>query len=200
MKLDAFIEKVSTDRLRKNWHNKDELKYLVAQSIAYAKKTSPAIGYVRANLGNVEDLLKQINELRIENNTLKAKLAETENEVIQIPDIADIDESYNFSGSYRIDSSQKIECYVSETWLSIFIQLAPSSLEGIDDTITMNLLNKFLAKKNNYKYFFIDKKSFDTIKIQMIALGLFDSDGCWQLTEKGKKILLMNSAVRTNKK
>lgn len=198
-KLERFIKKVYDGRLKKDWKNKDELKYCVIQSVSHAKKTSPAVGYVKADTCNSEELLKQLNSLRIENESLKAKLQEKEENKIYIPDIAEIDESYDFTGLQRVDVGSKIEKTFSDNWLNLFISLAPNAMEGIDDETAKNIINKYIANKNSIKSFSLSDSSFNTIKIQLIALGLFDTDGFWQLTEKGKKYLLLNGAVKTKR-
>ena len=198
-KLELFIEKTSKGRLKKDWHNKDELKYLVSQSISYAKKTSPAVGYIRADVGDVECLLNQINELRLENEKLKSELSENNKDVVIISDVAEIDEEYEFKGINRKNNENEEEIKLTDTWINLFLQLAPSAMEGIDDNSAIKILSTYFAKKNNLKSFILDKNSFDIIKIQLIAVGMFDSDGFWQLTEKGKKHLLISSAIRTKK-
>lgn len=197
-KLNSFIEKVSTNRLKKDWHNKDELKYLVSQSISYAKKTKPAIGYIRAEVGtNIEELLKQLNELRIENAKLKSKLAKKEYNKKGVSDVAGLDEEYDFLGMEHTGAGGKLEKRISASWVDLFLSLAPASMEGIDDENAKHLLNKFFSDKANIKSFMLSDDSFYQIKIQFIALELFDEDGFWQLTEKGKRCLLENSAIRT---
>lgn len=65
--------------------------------------------------------------------------------------------------------------------------------------VSKNILSRHFKNKAGLKFFSLAKKSFNTIKIQMIALNLFDSDGFWQLTEKGKKTLILNAAIRQRK-
>ena len=55
-KLEDFISKVSTGRLIKEWHDKSELQYHVSQSINYAKKSKPAVGYVSADISDIKKL------------------------------------------------------------------------------------------------------------------------------------------------
>lgn len=200
-KLESFIKKVSTGRLKQQWNNKDELKFKVLQSISYAKKTNPQTGYIKASESteNTESLLKQINDLRIENNELKSKLNEINKEKCLIPDVADLDEEYVFTGIERIDVNNKNNRNIQDNWLNLFLTLGPKSSDGLNDTEVKSILNKYFANKENYKSFIISEPSFNTIKIQFMALGLFDSDGYWSLTDKGKKQLIMNGAIRTRK-
>lgn len=198
-KLEQFIAKVSSGRLKKDWKNKDELRFLVAQSISYAKKTSPAVGYVRANLPDMEELLNQLNKLRMENEDLKKKLSERDTSLINIPNIAQIDEEYEFNGIEYLDINTNREYSVRDNWLDVFLILSPKAMEGLDDSSSKATLNRYFARKLGVRNFSLDEISFNTIKIQFIALGLFDSDGFWQLTDKGKKLLLLNGAVRSSK-
>lgn len=199
-KLNSFIKKISENRLKKDWHNKDELRYLVSQSISHAKKTKPAIGYVRAEVGNnMEELLKQLNELRIENAKMKSQLAEKENNKMSISDIAGLDEVYVFLGMEHSEIGGKSEKQISARWIDLFLSLAPASMEGIDDEIARSRLNKFFSSKAHKGLFKLADDSFYKIKIQFMALDLFDDDGFWQLTKKGKRCLLENSAIRAKR-
>ncbi|WP_338912763.1 DUF4062 domain-containing protein [Clostridium perfringens] len=74
-KLQCFIEKAMKNRLAKYWEDSKELKYEVHSSLSKAFKTHPRIGWVKGNISNNEELLRQINDLRIQNHSLKEKIS-----------------------------------------------------------------------------------------------------------------------------
>ena len=70
-KLIAFRNKVSTGRLVKMWSNPEHLPGMVSLSLQRTIRIFPALGWVRASKTNNEDILKEINELRKENQIFK---------------------------------------------------------------------------------------------------------------------------------
>lgn len=72
--LDRFIkfrEKVCADRLVSFWRDERDIQKDVALGMAKAMKKFPAIGWVRANSVASEELLREINTLRKENEELR---------------------------------------------------------------------------------------------------------------------------------
>lgn len=74
-KLQSFIEKAMKNRLAKYWGDSKELKYEVHSSLSKAFKTHPRIGWVKGNISNNEELLSQINDLRMQNHLLKEQIS-----------------------------------------------------------------------------------------------------------------------------
>ncbi|UBK99505.1 DUF4062 domain-containing protein [Clostridium perfringens] len=72
--LEIFREKAMGNKLAKYWNNADDLKYSVSSSLSRSFKTHPRIGWVRGNISSSEELLRQINELRMENDSLKNQI------------------------------------------------------------------------------------------------------------------------------
>jgi hypothetical protein len=73
-RLDAFREKVLDGRVAKFWDTPDELKYKIHNSLSNEFKIHPRPGWIRGNQENNEELLVQINKLRLENNELEEKI------------------------------------------------------------------------------------------------------------------------------
>src|SRR5438105_7666351 len=63
-KLQAFRQKVATNRLVKFWKSANELPGMVALSLSKTIKTYPAVGWVRGSSIANEELLIETNELR----------------------------------------------------------------------------------------------------------------------------------------
>lgn len=80
-KLTGFKDKVRTGRLVKFWNKRDQLPGLVALSLLKTIKTYPAVGWVRADNADTTELLRQINELRQENDTLRKQASSRPNPV-----------------------------------------------------------------------------------------------------------------------
>jgi hypothetical protein len=69
---------VATNRLVRFWTKAEDLPGLVALSLSKTIKMFPAIGWVRTNVIANQELLAELNELRKENNHVKARIAEIE--------------------------------------------------------------------------------------------------------------------------
>lgn len=72
--LDRFIkfrEKVCADRLVSFWRDERDIQKDVALGMAKAMKKFPAVGWVRANSVASEELLREINVLRKENEEMR---------------------------------------------------------------------------------------------------------------------------------
>lgn len=92
-KLQSFRDKVSTGRLIKYWTSPGELPGLVSLSLGKTMKVFPAVGWIRASEGSSEELLKEINELRKENDRLNHELSQVQNlkeTIYDLPDLAGV--------------------------------------------------------------------------------------------------------------
>jgi hypothetical protein len=72
-RLESFRKKVSTGRLVRQWSEPAELPGLVAVNLLQTIKTYPSTGWSRNSSFASEELLAQINHLRIENEKLSAE-------------------------------------------------------------------------------------------------------------------------------
>lgn len=73
-KLGEFRNKVAAGRLVRFWRSAGELPGLVALSLQKTIKTYPAVGWVRANSLASPELLTELNELRKQNDELRARI------------------------------------------------------------------------------------------------------------------------------
>jgi hypothetical protein len=177
-KLNAFRKKVESDRHVKFWINPDDLRAKVIQSISAETKRNPQEGWVRG--GRVADPAL-LEGLRNEIDTLRTKLAAVTSEA---PSGA---ESYaggadlfgvHFTSSIWKDGGYKYKPHeVVVTWNSVFFEIAPLLMEEATETqMKTRLANQIW--RYEYKDFpsgsakTISDESFDTIKIQLFALGL----------------------------
>ena len=139
-RLAAFREKVASNRLVKFWNRPEELPGIVALSLSKTIKMYPATGWVRANTVANEDLLGQLNEVRSENNLLKAKLADLSQEPLsKVEGLADFEDKFTVHGTYRSDRySGTWKSTLS--WSEIFSYLAPYLLKHPNDEYVKNIL------------------------------------------------------------
>lgn len=206
-RLYEFRKKVSQNRLVKFWTRADELPGLVALSLQKTIKTYPAIGWVRADKASSEELLREIHDLRKENDQLKALLAKHHNN-IKIIDIASLDEEYVICGTASISlDSGPINWCVKYTWKNLFKLISPYLIVDELEEKIRNIMSKSLYKECSQLKAFnvsIDEEIFQNIKLQFIALNLIDIKGIsissgpiWQLTPYGKTLMLQIRTIKT---
>lgn len=218
-KLDAFRKKVSGSRLVKFWRNTAELPGLVALSLLKTIKVNPAIGWVRANNVANEDLLKDINTLRKENEMLResVKTLQDNSDLQSLNTLADLNETFEIKIEYRkyitsygrVRSDNVIDKYKT-TWSDLFARIAPDLLEHPNDNLVSSRLGLSIYKTlydGTEKTVEVEHDCFQTIKIQLSAQNLVNvaytettKGGMalfWSLTEKGQRVMLQ---LRTIKK
>jgi hypothetical protein len=101
-RLNSFREKVKTGRLVSFWKERLELQAQVIISLHKAISESPGVGWVRGNAAANEDVLAQINEIRTENERLKAELKSLISQMKpQIPDLADLNDKFTIRYEYK---------------------------------------------------------------------------------------------------
>lgn len=64
-RLQAFRERVSENRLVRFWKSAEELPGFVALSLSKTIKMFPAVGWVRADAVGSEELLSELNDIRV---------------------------------------------------------------------------------------------------------------------------------------
>lgn len=198
-KLEAFRDRVKTGRLVQFWSNADELNGKVAVSLTKTIKTYPAIGWVRGNTPTNEETLQEINELRKELDELRKYKREKEGYNCEIEDIASLDDTISFSGIYGVHRSK---WEITLTWKKLFGLISPYFLESQNDHYAREIISKVLIDETDRGYVYspeICPKDFQTIKIQMRALGLMHIASAqttkggqalfWRLSQKGVKLM-----------
>lgn len=192
-KLDAFIQKASTSKVRKEYGDKNSLRAEIALSLPHTIKIFPAIGWVRANqTANTQTLIDHIN-LKNENEALKVKLSEYENTKIQIDNLADFDDVFEFE--FKLRNGRDI-LKDTKTWREIFLMIAGRLRGGCYKSSIANYLE---IKKD---YIVIDN---DLNKIlaqfEILSLIQFSTQSgrsLYTLTSKGEQIMLQSLAVTKN--
>lgn len=206
-KLQVFRQKVTTNRLVKFWDDAKELSGLVALSLPKTIKTYPAVGWVRGNeaTDNAE-LLKQLNDLRQENNKLEKQIQGLQKNKSEMLDLAQGDDEILISLKCDVINNGQIEkksWQQKVTWNNLFKCIAPKILNEKNEDFIFNILSEYIAsgKYRNFIYPEIALADFEQIKVQFLSLGYisFDSIGTtsyWEITSKGEKYLLETMSIK----
>ena len=208
-KLNAFKQKVTTNRLVKFWNDAKELSGLVALSLPKTIKTYPAVGWVRASeaTDNTE-LLKQLNELRKEKNEFEKQVQELQKNKNEILDLARGEDTLAISIQHNIYSGGKkskvtLEYYIS--WNEILKFIIPKILQPYPErAIRVNLMSHIASKyPADFDIVSIESVGFENIKIQLLALEYMrligdPMDICWEIMPSARKKILRSLAIKRN--
>lgn len=209
-KLSEFRNLVATGRLVKFWNHANELPGLVALSLTKTIKTYPAVGWVRAGKQTSTESLSEINELRKQNEKLRQEIDDLKiKPSVKIENIADYAEVIELKGSYKKQwQGSSYSWSIEMSWQDIFSCIAPYLLENPSDgsvkiTLKKNAMSRVV---NDYYEADLNDQVFQTVKIQLIALGLVDvtyskttKGGMmlfWKITDAGKNLMLKLRTVR----
>lgn len=214
-KLEAFCKKVETGRLVQYWKNADDLNAKVAVSLPKTIKMFPRTGWVKANLMTNSESLQEINDLRKENEELKAFKAKHEKETNFAADIADWDEvftahfkkedPYSWDNSDNKDISLLKFSYTWLEWFKIIALLIENSnypFNGIKNIISSGIRDK---ERIEDAHMSIVNDDFVAIRYQFISQGIIIKnqfgidEEIWKLTKKGEKLIAQLMCVKTKK-
>lgn len=213
-RLNSFREKVGSGRLVKTWSSPNQLAGQVALSLTKTIKMYPAVGWVRDTQGNSTELLMQINELRDSNENLVSENRSLKEALIADDDstYASGEKSFNVKGKRKSSfNAETISWHVITTWNQIISLIGPHLFQYLNDEAAMQQLTKSLLKvagtDSDYLHFKdIDDEVFQTIKIQLLALGYIKLESLqttastmalfWIITEKGKRAVISLCSVK----
>lgn len=212
--LERFRHKVESGRHVKYWSNPGELQARVIQSISAETKRNPQEGWIRANRATdptiVEALRQEIDRLKIELDSLRSE--------------APVDAESYAGGSQKFSVRAEVTVktppfsygtvYISVmmSWNALFAETGPMMMEEATERAIKNRISDRLPAycneslpENSVKIVITDS-SFDTIKIQLFALGLIrkstkrhfpsDTSVYWTLTPYGENMLMKLRAIR----
>lgn len=228
-KLEEFKELIQK-KMCKYWGNAIELGSVVSRSFIKLQKSHPAIGWVRSNLVPEKDSSIEILELTREIEKLKQQLEDTKTKapkgsekLAQGYDEIVLNytcESENGTkGEYGFLRTFKWDAQIDTTWNDVFAQIAPLLISEINEHQIKVALNKFVeklgseilqknkdAKGHQFKSFVINEDDYQTIKVQLRALGLIvqsdkkraisDKGTYWTLTPYGDTIMNQLRAIK----
>jgi Domain of unknown function (DUF4062) len=176
-RLSAFRQKVMNGRLVRQWNSRQELDGLVTKSLARAVADYPAVGWIRGNAAANEDVLQQLNNLRIENERITNENAMFRESIgPDITGFANGSELYGmrFTESYRFNStSRKREVLISASWDEIFRAVA----QNLDLARPSNLIGSYITSylredKCESRSLSLYESDRSVVKNQLVSLGL----------------------------
>jgi hypothetical protein len=199
-------------RIVRHWKDRDGLKYAVFTSLVAAFDELPSVGWIRANAAASEDLLNQINDLRIRNDELEDTNAKLRREMApKINDIASLDTGhpvyYTYTERFHGTSIEK-KSYVTMTWRAIFVALGPELIRAHIPSVISKHLQKYIVEKGlvNVRHPKLLSVAENQIKVQLSAHGLIknfqaqNTAGAmqeWiQMTELGKRVLYETMVIK----
>lgn len=202
-KLEAFKDDVKK-RLCKFWTSSDQLASQVILSLTSLIKSKPRVGWVKADQLNAESS-KEILKLREQIDALNGIIHELEDKDPEgIEDLQQGEDVLKIL--YKSDYTGKVE--VKVTWNQIIAALAPHMInECSEQRLTVALHDYVRLLVNDAPSILtLSDESFQTIKVQLIALGLIkqsnkkhsttDVNTYWTLTPYGNKVMMRLKAIK----
>lgn len=226
-KLEEFRALVQK-KMCKSWTTAHELGAVVSRSFIQLQKTHPAIGWVRANLVPEKDSSVEILELKREIERLQNQI---ENSRTQVPKgsekLAQGDDKFiiSYTCSSNDGSTASIinpthwRGKIITTWNNIFYEISPELIDEASEYRMRSTINKLVEKNglenfklnkdaegHEFSHFKANDEDFQTIKVQLRALGLMaqstkkrnikDTDTYWTLTPYGDTIMTQLRAIK----
>jgi hypothetical protein len=225
-KLDAFRELIQQKMVR-FWESPSDLGSQVSRSLVKLIRTEPAIGWVRATFATTEETTRELLTLRKRIEELERELQRAR---VTAPEgtegLAQGEESFDIQLEFRAFDpadyqTSKWTWEVTETWDDIFASIAPLMIneasdhqiraslnEFVEESARIDLLSDERVRGRTLSGFSIDDTTFNTIKVQLRALGLIASSNkprsvkntatYWTLTPRGDALMTRLTAIQRN--
>ncbi|MGA6827238.1 DUF4062 domain-containing protein [Nitrospira sp. NS4] len=224
-KLATFRSTVEK-KLCKHWDSPQELGSVVSRSLIQLVRSTPAVGWVRANELADRDATMELLQLRRRVDELQAELAKARTSAPKgSEELAQGDEAHKLRFSFLVRGPGEINfsarnSFFLPTWNQMFSVVAPlmineASEQAIKSALDAMMEEHNLPKLREYKelarydirHFSLHKEDFQTVKIQFRALGLIaksekarslkDSGTYWTLTPYGDEVMTRLRAIRS---
>lgn len=223
-KFKAF-RALAQNKMCKFWETPQELGSVVSRSLIMLQRKTPGIGWVRGDLIPKQEASLEILELKKEIERLNTQLNDIRTTAPPGTEkLAQGEEKYLIN--YRCMSYINMHSYswnpsIELTWDEIFYCLSPLMIHEASDGDLRSALNKFITKHgrealkvsdegkgHSFSDFKIDEEDFQTIKVQLRALGLIakneknrsvrDKGSYWTLTSYGDSVMNRLRAIERN--
>lgn len=207
---------LAQQKMCKYWNTPAELGSVVSRSLIMLQKKHPGIGWVRGDLVPKQEASLEILELRKKIEMLKESLEQARTQAPPgTENFAQGEELFEIA--YTCSSSLAGDQYswkptVNISWDEIFYQISPlmiheardlqlrNSLSNLVESCGKPLLQKSAdGKGHRFRNFSISDEDFQTIKVQLRALGLIvkndknrsvkDTATYWTLTPYGDSVM-----------
>ena len=213
--LEAFKKKVQQAKHVKYWKNPDELKAQVIQSISAETKRNPQEGWIRAGRSTdpavVEAMRQEIERLKVELRSVRVDPPAGADQYAQGNDLFEVTIEYSVPG--KIGSEYET---LAVSWNTIFKEVGPTLMGEATERMMRQRLSDELWRyaedrfPPNARRQMLLEDHFDTIKVQLVALGLIqkspqkhvpsDTNKYWSLTPFGETTLTKARAIARPKK
>ena len=218
-KLEAF-RKLAQTRMCKFWTTPSDLGSVVSRSVVNLKKSNPAVGWVRADKLPEQGATEEILSLKRQLETLQAELTQSRGtSALKLESLAQGQDRIDVKVEYNVHfkDTYKIEGHIADgsfSWDQLFAAVSPAMIGGLaSDNRLKQALSSYLGEtlgvelgqSDQYKAHSltdleVSEPSFDTIKIQFVALGLIARssrrDGYWVLTSLGERSMFALRAIQ----
>ncbi|MBW8017132.1 MAG: DUF4062 domain-containing protein [Planctomycetes bacterium] len=222
-KLAAFREFVE-EKLCKHWANPAELGSVVSRSLIQLIKTTPAVGWIRADELPTKDATIELLKLRQNVEDLQSELASVRTTAPKgSENLAQGEERQLFKFSYSFQTKGDYRDHAGgntfkPTWNEVFGVLAPLMINEASDAGLKEAMGDFASDQNKeklqreydygttLKYFTMNDTDWQTIKVQLRSLGLIaksekprsikDTSTYWALTPYGDEVMIRLRAIK----
>jgi hypothetical protein len=215
-KLTAFCE-LTKKKLVKHWASAAELGSVVSRSVIQLIKSSPAVGWVRADRVPDEGAAQEILRLKREVEALQEKIDRAKKSAPPgTENLAQGDDTITLRYYFRAGrASYEYKTYagsISLSWNQIFSVISPLLIGESTEKLLQSAIGERIQALSYTKYkkqdqfkdltlwnFDLENDDFQTVKVQLRALGLMeksirnrsvkDTKNYWTLTEYGDTLM-----------
>ncbi|MHC2104421.1 DUF4062 domain-containing protein [Methylobacterium sp. CM6246] len=207
-KLDAFRAEIMSGRLINTWEDQKDLELAVVKSLSAAFKRYPQDGWVRTPKSSTEDLLKEINEIRKENDNLKQQIGQINSSAVPlIEGLADFNDEYGVDLSITFGNDEVVSANsCTFQWRVIFISLVAaiknqSQAHLVRRAFAANLITSTKTLSSSLGPHTIPRigdYDYNVICTHFIAMSLLEEKPglLFSLTKAGEQIYISSMAVR----
>lgn len=225
-RLAEFVKIIET-KLCKKWRNADELGAVVSRSLTQLIKRTPRTGWVKSDslagsqaTKEILTLTKKVKELEIELAVLKTEEPKGVENLSKDSDKVQVNFTYSIIDPKR-NVSERNEDFVNVTWDDLFFKISPLVAGTTSIPIVKAALSRLIISRRDVDQVekglrignpTVTEDSFQTIKIQFLALGLIEigkgkkneydhsMTELWSLSKLGEKKMFALRAVKKSKK
>ncbi|MCR4318977.1 MAG: DUF4062 domain-containing protein [Candidatus Brocadiaceae bacterium] len=223
-KLLAFREFTQL-KLCKFWTTPAELGSVVSRSLVQLIKTTPAVGWVRGDELPDRDATLELLRLRKRTDELEAELQRARTTAPKgTEDLAQGDELHTIRYSFTARDPTTYQSVnwtgkFQVTWNDIFAAIGPLMINEASEPTLRKAFNDYVISQNQatlrkhkgledstFSLFAIDESDFQTIKIQLRALGIIarsekarsvkDVQTYWTITPYGDELMTRLRAIK----
>ncbi len=226
-KLKIFRELVEK-KLCKLWESPSELGSVVSRSLVQLIKSTPAVGWVRANELADREATLELLQLRRRVEELQTELSRVRTSAPKGAEgLSQGEDKYKIMFSFEAVNKSKytVTTYNNEeeiSWNDIFASIAPlmirestdiSLKKAIDNLVMTRSFRRLKSETRfsncDFRHFQVFNDYYHTIKVQLRALGLIiqsenarsvkDQHTYWKLTPYGDETMTQLCAIRRGK-